>query len=220
MERKDLDETKVIGVANYPSFTAFTCLNVVLLFLTVLIGSAFIVVGNFLVAFGSSKVWSQSNHFVTDIDTLIVCIFGFITIWKRRNTFMVDTYCILLGATLISQFISGMIVNGFHIAVLVEFGQTLSNFLKIGICATMVLNISRYGILMALFFVAYDLSKKIRQFASTASLPNEFEPKPKGRIFLPPGPARYIYVRPYKVEDSENSQHGDGDQMIKSKSYP
>ena len=136
---------------------------------------------------------------------------------------MVDTYCILLGATLISQFISGIIVFAFHLAVLIEYGQTLSNFLKIGICATMVLNSSRFVILMVLLFVAYDLGGKIRKCDSKVSLPDEFETKPKGRIFLPPGPARYIYIRPYKVEDSENSQYGHGDgenELIKAKSYP
>ena len=83
---EDLDATNVIftekeektaAVEKYPSFVLFTVLNGLLLVLTVLAGSAFIIVGNFLTVFGSTEVWGETNHFYLDIEIITVCIFGF-----------------------------------------------------------------------------------------------------------------------------------------------
>ena len=84
---EDLDATNVIftekeeksaaAVEKYPSFVLFTILNGLLLVLTVLAGSAFIIVGNFLTVFGSTEVWGETNHFYLDIEIITVCIFGF-----------------------------------------------------------------------------------------------------------------------------------------------
>ena len=60
-----------------PSFVLFTWLNVVLLVLSVLVGSAFIIVSNVIVTFGHSKLWSY--HFSLDMDMVFYCIVGFIT---------------------------------------------------------------------------------------------------------------------------------------------
>ena len=85
---KEETEEKTATVEKYPSFVLFTILNGILLVLTVLAGSAFIIIGNFLDAFGSSKVWGNTNHFYLDIEIVTVCLFGFITIINFPTVFI------------------------------------------------------------------------------------------------------------------------------------
>ena len=219
---KEGTEEKTATVEKYPSFVLFTILNGILLVLTVLAGSAFIIIGNFLDAFGSSKVWGNTNHFYLDIEIVTVCLFGFITACKKTSRCL-ELYLLLSGFGLVAQLFCGIIVFAFHLAVLFEYGNTLSADLMIGILMTIFLNFARFVVHLPLFFVAYDLGFEVKKIDPKPEgpdfVPSGFDPRPKGRVFSTPGPPRLIYIRP--VQDNENVCRQRGDQLTeRAKSYP
>ena len=218
---EDLDATNVIQtekeeteektatdatVEKYPSFVLFTILNGILLVLTILAGSAFIIIGNFLDAFGSSKLWGSTNHFYLDIEIVTVCLFGFITAWKKTSRCL-ELYLLFSGFGIVAQLFCGIVVFAFHLAVLIEYGHTLSVDMKISILMTIFLNLARFVIHLPLFFVAYDLGFEVKKIDPNPEgpdfVPSGFDPTPKGRIFLPPGPPRVIYIKPAQ-DNNEN----------------
>lgn len=196
---KEETEEKTATVEKYPSFVLFTILNGILLVLTVLAGSAFIIIGNFLDAFGSSKVWGSTNHFYLDIEIITVCIFGFMTACKKTSQFL-ELYLFFSGFGIVAQLFCGIIVFAFHLAVLIEYGHTLSADMKIGILVTIFLNMARFCVHLPLFFVAYDLGYEVKKIDPNPEgpdfVPSGFDPTPRGKVFLPPGPPRLIYLRP------------------------
>ena len=220
---KEETEEKTAAVEKYPSFVLFTILNGILLVLTVLAGSAFIIVGSFLHAFGSSNVWGQTNHFYLDIEMISVCIFGFITACKKTSQCL-EVYLLLSGFGIVAQLFCGVVVFAFHLAVLIEYGHTLSADMKIGIGMTIFFNFARFGVHVPLFFVAYDLGYEVKKVDPKPEgpdfVPSGFDPRPKGRVFLPPGPPRLIYIRPVQ-DTNENLCRQRGDQPTeRANSYP
>ena len=222
---KEETEEKIATVEKYPSFVLFTILNGILLVLTVLAGSAFIIIGNFLDAFGSSKVWGNTNHFYLDIEIVTVCLFGFITACRKTSRSL-EVFLLLSGFGLVAQLFCGVVVFAFHLAVLIEYGHTLSADLKIGILMTILLNCARFVVHLILFFVAYDLGFEVKKIDPKPEgpdfVPSGFDPRPKGRVFLPPGPPRLIYIRPVQ-DKNENVCRQRGDQptsLLKVNSYP
>ena len=75
-----------------------------------------------------------------------------------------------------------------YIGILVDDG--LSEVIIAGICTTIFFGILKFAVLIFVFFTAYKLTEKVKS-SRTIEIESEQDglEGPKGRIFLPPGPA-------------------------------